>query len=239
MILNKVSILKARLTGFSVDSASGDHCASRVQVQTLVTTLEFDTTPLQGSSTMTFKSLHCSVRSLAAGVVVATLMLGLSGAASAHGNGSRHHGHGQHADRTTVVVVHDEHRTPRRAHRYKSRGHRRAHRRGHRRGNGHGRRYGRGHYPREVVYVYERRAPVREVVHVYEERTPVVVNRPLEHNSRRSFADGTLNAGSLVGAAIGGLIGSRVGGGSGKLVATAAGTLGGFLLGGHVTNHYR
>lgn len=172
---------------------------------------------------MTVKSLNHSIRSLGAGVVVATLMLGLSGAASAHGNGSRQHGHGQHAGRTTVVVVHDQHRAPRRAHRYKNGDH------------GHGR----GHYPREVVYVYERPEPVREVVHVYEERAPVVVNRSVQHNSRRSSEYGTLNAGSLVGAAVGGLIGSKIGGGSGQLAATAAGTVGGFLLGGHTANHYR
>ncbi|MFT5449667.1 MAG: hypothetical protein ACI9DC_004864 [Gammaproteobacteria bacterium] len=188
---------------------------------------------------MTFKSLTPSVRSLGAGVVLATLMLGLSGAASAHGTGSRHHGHGQYADRTTVVVVHDEHRAPRRAHRYKSRGHRQGHRQGHRHGRRYGHGRGRGHYPREVVYAYEHPEPVREVVHVYEERTPIVVTRAVEHNSRRSSGHGTLNAGSLVGAAIGGLIGSKIGGGSGKLAATAAGTVGGFLLGGHTMNRYR
>ncbi len=41
----------------------------------------------------------------------------------------------------------------------------------------------------------------------------------------------TLNAGTLLGAAIGGLAGSQVGGGSGKLAATAGGTLLGAIIG--------
>ena len=92
-----------------------------------------------------------------------------------------------------------------------------------------------------MVYVYQHEPYVvtREVVverPVVVERRVVVEPQPQPYGGHSGYYDGSasrLNAGSLIGAAIGGLLGSQVGGGSGKLAATAAGTVGGFLIGGH------
>jgi uncharacterized protein YcfJ len=90
-----------------------------------------------------------------------------------------------------------------------------------------------------VYHHYEPRPVVtREVVvERYVADPPVVVERAPAYRSG-GFTP-SLNPGSLMGAALGGLIGSQVGGGRGKLAATAAGTLGGFLLGDHATSRYR
>ena len=192
---------------------------------------------------MTFMTSNHSWRCLTAALSAAVLALGLSGTASAHGADSGHgrgDGYdGYRSERTAVVEHHYYNESPRK-YRKKGRGH----------GRGYSRRPGRrhGHNPRKVVYVHEHYEPVVEVVQVreYYEPRSRVVERPVVRNSygyERSDSNSgggpRINAGSLMGAAIGGLIGAQIGGGSGKLAATAAGSVGGLLLGDHATRGYR
>ena len=152
------------------------------------------------------------LRRLGMAAVAGALALGASGAAMAHGGGPKHRD-----------VVHHYH-------------------------NGHGKGCrGHGRHEKVVhVYHYGQPRPARTVVYerpvVYQQ--PVVVERyPQPEVAYPAAEPGytrvtpTLNAGSLMGAALGGLIGSQIGGGTGKLAATAAGTVGGFVLGDHVTRY--
>ena len=68
---------------------------------------------------------------------------------------------------------------------------------------------------------HRRYAPVRRPVYV--ESTPY-------YHSDSYYRRGP-GPGALIGAAIGGLVGAQVGSGEGRLAATAAGVVGGFLLG--------
>jgi len=189
---------------------------------------------------MTFMITNHSLRRLTLVLSAGILALGLSGGASARGAGF---GHGANTDRAydSVTVVHHRYRGhPRRHYRYKRHGNKhRGHGRRHYRNRyrGHGRR----HHPRRVVYVRNYYPPPVEVVHVYEQPTPVVQRfvTPRTYEPAPVAVDSRINAGSLMGAALGGLIGSQIGNGRGQLAATAAGTVGGFLLGDHVTNVYR
>lgn len=159
---------------------------------------------------------------IAAAVAAGLLTLGASGIASA----DRGYGHG--GDRHVTVIHHyDDDR-------------------GYHPGRGHHKPYKRHKRGKKVVHVYHHRPRVieRHVVverPVYERR--VVVEQPRQYYGpapHRSYRSGSqLNAGALMGAAIGGLLGSQVGGGSGQLAATAAGTIGGFLIGDHTTRGYR
>jgi hypothetical protein len=162
----------------------------------------------------------------AAAVAVGLLTLGASGIASADDD-DRYRGYRNGGDRHVKVIHH-----------YDNRGYH----------------PGRGHYkrPKQVVHVYHYQPRVIER-HVVVERPVyerhVVVEQPRQYYgpapqyygpAPRSYGGGSqLNAGALRGAAIGGLLGSQVGGGSGQLAATAAGTIGGFLLGDHTTRGYR
>jgi hypothetical protein len=163
---------------------------------------------------------------IAAAVAVGLLTLGASGIASADDD-DRYRGYRNGGDRHVKVIHH-----------YDNRGYH----------------PGRGHYkrPKQVVHVYHYQPRVIER-HVVVERPVyerhVVVEQPRQYYgpapqyygpAPRSYGGGPqLNAGALMGAAIGGLLGSQVGGGSGQLAATAAGTIGGFLLGDHTTRGYR
>ena len=189
---------------------------------------------------MTFMNSNHSLRRLTFTLSAGVLALGLSGVASARGAGSEH-GANTYRTHDTIAVIH---------HRYD--GHPRRHYRNKRHGNkyrGHGRRHyrnkyrghGRRHHPRRVVSVHNYYPSPVEVVHVYEQPAPVVRRfvTPNTYQSAPVAGNPQVNAGSLMGAALGGLIGSQIGNGRGQLAATAAGTVGGFLLGDHVTNVYR
>ena len=155
-------------------------------------------------------------------VLAAGLMtLGASGVASAD------HDRGYRDD---VRVIH-HHAAPVY---YSDRGHHRGYK-GHKRGP-------------QIVHVYHHQPHIveRHVVverPVYERHVVVEQPRYYQHGTNsygNSYRGGSqLNAGALMGAAIGGLLGSQVGGGSGQLAATAAGTIGGFLVGDHTTRGYR
>ena len=158
---------------------------------------------------------------LAAAVAVGLLTLGASGIASAGDDRYR----GYRSDHRTHVIHHYDDR------RYHP-------------GRGHHKRHGRG---KQVVHVYHHQPRVIER-HVVVERPVyerhVVLEQPRYYeappSSYRTYGGGSqLNAGALMGAAIGGLLGSQVGGGKGQLAATAAGTIGGFLIGDHTTRGYR
>lgn len=169
---------------------------------------------------------------LAAAVAVGLLSLGASGIASADDD-DRYRGY--RSDHRTHVIHHYDDRRY-----HPGRGHHKRHRR-----------------PKQVVHVYHHQPRVIER-HVVVERPVyerhVVVEQPRHYYGPRdsygpsytppaSYGNhgggSQLNAGALMGAAIGGLLGSQVGGGSGQLAATAAGTIGGFLIGDHSTRGYR
>ena len=61
--------------------------------------------------------------------------------------------------------------------------------------------------------------------------------QPAPHSA--GYGHPRVNGASLIGAAVGGLLGAQIGGGSGQLAATAAGTLGGFLIGDRMHDVYR
>lgn len=182
---------------------------------------------------MTFTTTKHPMRRLTAAISAGVLALGLSGAVFAHGSG--HGDRGYRSDSGSVVINHNYYD--------EGRGHGRRHHRRHRHGHGKGHyrkhhRRGHGHSRRKVVHVYNHYDAPVEVVH---ERTRVVERRAPEYHYDRgpSRRHNQINAGSLVGAAIGGLLGAQVGKGSGQLAATAAGTVGGFLLGDHSGRGYR
>ena len=180
---------------------------------------------------MTLSTTNHSLRHLTVAITAGVLALGLSGAASAHGADSDHRGGGYRSERAAAEVHHHYYNESRRTHRNKHHHkHYRKHR-GHRRGH---------HSPKEVHIHNYYEAPV-EVVQVYEPPRRVMHHSfPQDaYGYERSRGSAQLNAGSLMGAAIGGLIGSQIGGGKGKLAATAAGSVGGFLLGDHATQGYR
>ena len=64
-------------------------------------------------------------------------------------------------------------------------------------------------------------------------RRPVYVESTPYYHAPRYHRRGP-GPGALIGAAIGGLVGAQVGSGEGRLAATAAGVVGGLLLGQHV-----
>lgn len=164
---------------------------------------------------------------IAAAVAAGLLTLGASGIASADDD-DRYGGYRQGGDRHVKVIHHyDDDR-------------------GYHRGRGHHKQYKHHKRGKKVVHVYHHRPRVieRHVVverPIYERHVVVEQPRqyygPAQHGGYRSGSQ--LNAGALMGAAIGGLLGSQVGGGSGQLAATAAGTIGGFLIGDHTTRGYR
>jgi uncharacterized protein YcfJ len=175
---------------------------------------------------MNVTTTNHSLHRLGTAIATAVLALGLSSAAFAH---HTDHGHRDSAYRNghSRPIVHNHYyQGPRQSYRRRHQEHRRH---GHRR-----------HSQRQVI-VQHRYYPPVEVVEVYEQPRPVVT-RTVERRtsgSATSRNNNQLNAGSLIGAAVGGLLGSQVGGGKGKLAATAAGAVGGFLLGNHATQRVR
>jgi uncharacterized protein YcfJ len=166
------------------------------------------------------RNKRASARKLASVLAAGAIALAVSGNVSA--------GHGYGGDRRVQVIHHHYHAAP-----------------VHHPGRGHQKHGKRG---RQVVHVHHHHHHHHPQVerHVIVERPVsygrhVVVEQPRHHYPAHSTygAGSQLNAGALMGAAIGGFLGSQVGGGSGKLAATAAGTIGGFLVGDHATRGYR
>jgi uncharacterized protein YcfJ len=182
---------------------------------------------------MNFTTTNHSLCRLGAAISVGVLALGLSGAVVAHGTDADHridhnrnHGDSDSRGGHARPIINNHYYN-------EGRGHHRHHSR-----HGH-RRHGRNQHRR--MHVHQRYDAPVEVVEVYQQPRRVVT-RQLESRSGSSlYSSGAnqINAGSLIGAAVGGLLGSQVGGGKGKLAATAAGTVGGFLLGNHVTHRVR
>ena len=169
---------------------------------------------------MNFAITNQSLRGLAAAIGAGVLTLGLSSAVFAHetDDGYRDAGH-RSAGARTVYYSQGQHNY---------------------RGGRHGRRgYAHGS-PRQVIVLHRYDPPV-EVVEVYEQPTRVVTRIEEQRTAGYPYSgnNNQINAGSLIGAALGGLVGAQVGGGNGKLAATAAGTVGGFLLGNHATQRAR
>lgn len=180
-----------------------------------------------GNEAMTITTDNPVLRRLIAALGAGVLALGLSATVSAHGARAGHGANTWVTRHARVAAHHRHYKAPRRGYRYKRRGH--------------GRRHGRPHYPREVVYVQNVYSPAVAVVPVYEQPVRVIersVPQP-DYSVVPVAAAPQINAGSLMGAALGGFIGSQIGDGSGQLAATAAGAVGGFVLGDHATRGYR
>ena len=174
---------------------------------------------------MNVTTTNHSLRRLGAAIGAAILALGLSSVAVAHNTDHGHRNNDNHSD-----YRHGHSRPVVNNHYYQ-----RSSRNHHRRHHGHHR-----NSQRQVIVQRRYYAPV-EVVEVYEQPRHVVTRtverRTSSYPSSRN--NNQINAGSLIGAAVGGLLGSQVGGGRGKLAATAAGAVGGFLLGDHATQRVR
>jgi hypothetical protein len=166
------------------------------------------------------------LRRVATALAGGTLALALATPAAAHDDPW---GDGYHHDRARVVhVYHHDHRE----------------------GRGHRDRHHRGKHHRKHHREHRRRA--HKVVHVHHD-APVVERRVVVERSvvpdpapapaypapgPAGYGQPGISPGGIMGAVLGGLAGAQVGGGRGRLAATAAGTLGGYLVGDHVTRRY-
>jgi hypothetical protein len=181
-------------------------------------------------SMKTIERRRTPLRRVATALAGGTLALALAAPAAARDDPW---GAGYHHDRGRVVhVYHHDHHDGR------------DHRDRHHRGKRHRKHY-RNHHRKH-------RRRVRKVVHVHHyapvvERR-VVVERPVvlapapapAHPAPDAAGYGRpgISPGGIMGAAFGGLAGAQIGGGRGRLAATAAGTLGGYLIGDHVTRRH-
>ena len=155
----------------------------------------------------------------AVAAVGAILMLSATPALAGgkHGYDNGHHNRGHHYDRGH-----------KRGHHY-NRGYKRHHAyRGHRNAR---------HYSDHRIR-YDYHAPVQVIHHSPVYRQPTRSYYSTSTTYARGYRGNRVNAGNLVGGALGGYVGSTIGHGPGRLAATAAGAVIGYTLGGRVGAQY-